>query len=132
MGSPKYTETPTEKGKRAHHLYGISPRTPKTSNLLHGQLEERKYFDSGDFALSRAQTSSNIGTVTTGIEHPLRENISHPLAPVPSSSNVGDCANQDSRDEMGTGELRSDSHLKQEIASDNEHKPGDAKPESSR
>ncbi|KAM6506773.1 hypothetical protein FALCPG4_018602 [Fusarium falciforme] len=131
MDSPKDTETPTEKDKRAHHLYGISPRTPKTPNLLHRQLEERKYFDSGDFALSQAQKSSSIGTVTTGIEHPLRENISHPLAPIPSSSNVGDCANQESRGEIGTGELRSDSHLKQEIASQSQGEPGGTKQESS-
>ena len=47
----------------------------------------RTYFDSGDFALSKARKSSDIGSVETGKEHPVREQISQPGSAAPGSSN---------------------------------------------
>ncbi|KAH6952360.1 hypothetical protein BKA56DRAFT_460454, partial [Ilyonectria sp. MPI-CAGE-AT-0026] len=79
--------------------------------------QDRTFFDSGDFALSQAHESSDIGNINTGVEHPIRKNISHPSAPVPSSSNVEDNANQEMGVERRIVELKSDSHLKQEMAS---------------
>ncbi|KAK4183590.1 hypothetical protein QBC35DRAFT_93446 [Podospora australis] len=75
-----------ERSKALLRMYGKLPA--KRSDLLHHQLDERKYFDSGDFALSLAGRSSNIGSVDTGSEHPLRGTIPLPACPVPSSSNV--------------------------------------------
>jgi len=57
-------------------------------------VQGRKYFDSGDFALSQAHQPSNIGAVKTGSTQPLREGISQPSCPVPNSSNVRSDANQ--------------------------------------
>ncbi|KAF4999220.1 hypothetical protein FDECE_11574 [Fusarium decemcellulare] len=139
MDPSKNSQHPTEREKLARHLYGTPPRVPRSPTLLHQQLEVltcsrisqvagsqanlaincqgRKYFDSGDFALAQAHGSSNMGSVTTGIHHPLRSGISHPSAPVPSSSNVRDGANQDFRGERRSSEMKSDSHLKEEVAS---------------
>lgn len=53
-------------------------------------LSQRKYFDSGDFALTAAHEASNIGRIQTGTRHPLVESVSHPSAPMPACSNVND------------------------------------------
>ena len=39
--------------------------------------QERKYFDSGDYALSKAGKASDIGVTQIGREHPIPENIPH-------------------------------------------------------
>lgn len=36
------------------------------------------------------------GAIQTGSAHPHRDSISHPYAPIPSASNVGNDANEDS------------------------------------
>ncbi|SPO03561.1 uncharacterized protein DNG_06244 [Cephalotrichum gorgonifer] len=58
-----------DRAARAREIYGIPPHL----NLLHHQLDQRKYFDSGDFALSKARRPSDIGPITTGIEHTLKD-----------------------------------------------------------
>ncbi|KAK1981778.1 hypothetical protein LZ30DRAFT_591999 [Colletotrichum cereale] len=83
-----------QKEDRIRRLYG---KAPARSDLLHNQLQ-RKYFDSGDYALQDAHKSSSMGSVQTGTEHPLRKNISHPSAPVPTSSNLEDTAADRHRD----------------------------------
>jgi len=40
-------------------------------------LKERKYFDSGDYALSKAGKASDSGVTTIGTEHPRAEEIPH-------------------------------------------------------
>ncbi|KAG7100587.1 mRNA stability protein like [Verticillium longisporum] len=85
------TKAPTEKEDRLRRMYG---KLPTRTDLLHHQLE-RKYFDSGDFALTAAHKASNIGNIQSGKKHPLVENISRPSAPVPSCSNVDDNASRD-------------------------------------
>ncbi|KAI9734624.1 MAG: hypothetical protein M1834_002225 [Cirrosporium novae-zelandiae] len=79
------TNPVTEQEKRFFHLYGKKPK-----GLLQNQLKggARKYFDSGDFALTRAHKSTDVGAIETGKEHPLAKNISHPFSPIPSGSNV--------------------------------------------
>lgn len=44
-------------------------------------LKERKYFDSGDYALSKAGKASSVDTGSVGSEHPLPENIPHLSSP---------------------------------------------------
>ena len=56
--------------------------------------KERTYFDSGDFALSAGQRAIETGAIKPGREHPRRESISRPNAPVPSNSNVDYDANK--------------------------------------
>ncbi|KAJ5260501.1 hypothetical protein N7478_012106 [Penicillium angulare] len=62
--------------------------------LLLTDLKDRTYFDSGDFALSAGERAIETGAIESGCEHPNREKISHPNAPVPSNSNVDYGANR--------------------------------------
>jgi len=66
--------------QRLFRLYG---KLPNRKDLLQNKLKERKYFDSGDYALSKAGKASDAGLTTIGREHPVPENIPH------SSSNLG-------------------------------------------
>ena len=50
--------------------------------------QERKYFDSGDYALSKAGKASDAGVTTVGSQHPNPENIPHLASPVPNGSNA--------------------------------------------
>jgi hypothetical protein len=120
----------TERDKRFLQLYGKIP----TGHLSHHQLEVllsivskvpvrmplnqflvqgRKYFDSGDFALSQAHQPSDIGAVKTGSTQPLREGISRPSCPVPNSSNVESDANQQLQGGKHASVAKSLSHLHQ-------------------
>lgn len=40
-------------------------------------MKERKYFDSGDYALSKAGKASDVGVTQIGREHPNPESIPH-------------------------------------------------------
>ncbi|KAJ9414313.1 hypothetical protein FOXG_20688 [Fusarium oxysporum f. sp. lycopersici 4287] len=115
MNQAKPTEMDTD-NKRLLNRYGI---LPKRGNLLNHQLEGRKYFDSGDFALSQAHRPSNIGNVATGREHPIRQDISEPSSSVPSSSNIDDNANQQSSARRRSLEVKfhAQTHLQQEMES---------------
>ena len=63
--------------------------------LLTNNPKERRYFDSGDFALSTTTHVTDNGEIKTGRSHPDRDSISHPYAPIPSSSNVDKDATED-------------------------------------
>jgi hypothetical protein len=78
-------------------------------------IQGRTYFDSGDFALSKAHTTSNIGTVQIGMEHPLRSNISHPSSAAPSSSNVDSNSDKQYRGAEPSTVVSSPSHLHQQV-----------------
>ncbi|KAF9973501.1 hypothetical protein BGZ73_003272 [Actinomortierella ambigua] len=64
------TQSLTEQEKRLQKMYGgIPPR----KDLLGHKLKERKYFDSGDYALSKAgKTSAPVGS-----QHPQPQDIPH-------------------------------------------------------
>lgn len=76
-------------------MYG---KLPTRQQLLNRNLKERKYFDSGDYAMSRAgQTPSN----QVGSEHPEPEAVPHcmkgaeqqpqqPQSPVHRQSSLAD------------------------------------------
>ncbi|KAF8924029.1 camp-regulated phosphoprotein/endosulfine conserved region-domain-containing protein [Dissophora ornata] len=65
------TQTLTEQEQRLQRMYGN--RLPTAKGLLGQKLKERKYFDSGDYALSKAgKTNAPVGS-----EHPQPENIPH-------------------------------------------------------
>ncbi|KAL9623123.1 MAG: hypothetical protein Q9160_002637 [Pyrenula sp. 1 TL-2023] len=68
--------------QRLFRLYG---KLPNKKDLLQNKLKERKYFDSGDYALSKAGKASDTGVTTIGVEHPQPENIPH-LAHATSTS----------------------------------------------
>ncbi|KAL9115432.1 MAG: hypothetical protein Q9227_000753 [Pyrenula ochraceoflavens] len=82
--------------QRLFRLYG---RLPNKKDLLQNKLkgQERKYFDSGDYALSKAGKASDSGVTTIGSEHPQPENIPHvsspPNNPTPISDNTPNSIN---------------------------------------
>lgn len=51
--------------------------------------QERKYFDSGDYALSKAGKASDVGVTNIGSQHPLPENIPHLSSPGPQNGGGG-------------------------------------------
>ena len=79
---PEQSLSPDE--QRLFRLYG---KLPSKADHLAKALKERKYFDSGDYALSKAGKAGSVDTGSVGSEHPLPENIPHL-----SSPNVGNAA----------------------------------------
>ncbi|OAG07160.1 Endosulfine-domain-containing protein [Paraphaeosphaeria sporulosa] len=69
---------------RLFRLYG---KLPNKKDLLQNKLKERKYFDSGDYALSKAGKASDIGVTSIGREHPVPEKIPHIAPPAHNSQN---------------------------------------------
>ncbi|KMU91025.1 endosulphine family protein [Coccidioides immitis H538.4] len=53
--------------QRLLRLYG---KIPNKKDLLQNKLKERKYFDSGDYALSKAGKASDVGVTSIGSRHP--------------------------------------------------------------
>ncbi|KAI4229382.1 MAG: hypothetical protein L6R36_000923 [Xanthoria steineri] len=71
-----------EEEQKLFRLYG---KLPNKKDLLQNKLKERKYFDSGDYALSKAGKASEGGVTSIGSQHPLPENIPHLTSPVPTN-----------------------------------------------
>ncbi|KAK0631324.1 hypothetical protein B0T14DRAFT_559137 [Immersiella caudata] len=64
---------------RLLRLYGRLPTTPPRRFAAHLK-SERKYFDSGDYAISKAGRGDGVNLGTVGVLHPTPEMIPHPLA----------------------------------------------------
>ncbi|KAF2271326.1 Endosulfine-domain-containing protein [Westerdykella ornata] len=79
--------------QRLFRLYG---KLPNKKDLIQNKLKERKYFDSGDYALSKAGKASDLGLTEIGREHPVPEKIPH-IAPLasPHGSNTHNGQNKD-------------------------------------
>ncbi|KAF9943334.1 hypothetical protein BGZ75_007415 [Mortierella antarctica] len=102
-------QTMSEQEQKLQRMYG---KLPTGRDLLGHKLKERKYFDSGDYALSKAgKTSTPVGS-----QHPQPENIPHsnPQAPNPihgsppvkesslvHESEIPTSANEDSQPKSG-------------------------------
>ncbi|KKY25722.1 putative camp-regulated phosphoprotein family protein igo1 [Phaeomoniella chlamydospora] len=69
--------------QRLFRLYG---KLPNKSDLLQNKLKERKYFDSGDYALSKAGKASDTGVTIIGSEHPQPGHIPHLSANSPPNN----------------------------------------------
>lgn len=85
----------TDPGPAFCHIYPSPPSplpypslTLSNLSLIHPlpPQQERKYFDSGDYALSKAGKASDTGVTTIGTEHPQAENIPHLSASSPPNS----------------------------------------------
>jgi len=81
----------------------------------------------------QAQRSSDIGTVATGSEHPIRRDISIPTCSVSGSSNLDESTDQYLLAEEKTGELKltAQSHLQQETEAQRENERRETKQEHS-
>ncbi|QSL65035.1 hypothetical protein MERGE_002339 [Pneumocystis wakefieldiae] len=66
--------TLTEEENKLFRLYG---KLPQKTDILNNKLKERKYFDSGDYALSKAGKASDVGIINIGSKIPSLETISH-------------------------------------------------------
>jgi hypothetical protein len=75
---PKMQSSLSPDEQRLFRLYG---KLPSKADHLAKHLKERKYFDSGDYALSKAGKASSVDTGSVGSQHPLPENIPHLSSP---------------------------------------------------
>lgn len=76
----------SEEEQKLFRLYG---KLPNKKDLFSKKLQERKYFDSGEYALSKAG-KSDAGSLGGGLgrEHPTPENIPH-ISQVQSPGCIG-------------------------------------------
>ncbi|KAL1302153.1 hypothetical protein AAFC00_002586 [Neodothiora populina] len=74
--------------QRLFRMYG---KLPDKKNLLQHKLkgQERKYFDSGDYAMSKAGKASDAGLTNIGVEHPSPDTIPHLSSSSPHSGPNG-------------------------------------------
>lgn len=79
----------SEEEQKLFRLYG---KLPSKKDILSQKLKERKYFDSGDYALSKAGKASDVGVTTIGSKHPLPENIPHSHNPTGTTTTTGGTA----------------------------------------
>ncbi|KAK5112198.1 hypothetical protein LTR85_011631 [Meristemomyces frigidus] len=65
-------------GEEEQKLFRLYGKLPNKKDLLQNKLKERKYFDSGDYAMSKAG-KSDAGLLVGGLgrEHPSPESIPH-------------------------------------------------------
>jgi len=94
--------------QRLFRLYG---KLPSKSDHLAKHLKERKYFDSGDYALSKAGKASSVDTGSVGSQHPLPENIPHLSSPGIGNASQGGSGN--SNIQLGSGGAQSGSPVKE-------------------
>ena len=72
--------------QRLFRLYG---KLPSRSDHFAKHLKERKYFDSGDYAMSKAGKGDSVDTGSVGSQHPVPENIPHLSSPVSGTHHNG-------------------------------------------
>jgi hypothetical protein len=77
----------TEEEQKLFRLYG---KLPSKKDLVQRQLKERKYFDSGDYALSKAGKSDNALVGGLGHAHPSPDTIPHLSQQVSNSGTAAD------------------------------------------
>lgn len=90
-------------------MYG---KLPSKADHLAKQLKERKYFDSGDYALSKAGKASSVDTGSVGSQHPLPENIPHLSSPGVGNPGQGGSGNNNVNG-LGMGGAQSGSPVKE-------------------
>ncbi|KAM7186313.1 cAMP-regulated phosphoprotein/endosulfine conserved region domain containing protein [Naviculisporaceae sp. PSN 640] len=71
--------------QRLFRLYG---KLPSRSDHFAKHLKERKYFDSGDYAMSKAGKGDSVDTGSVGSQHPVPENIPHLSSPVGGANGI--------------------------------------------
>ncbi|KAI9829027.1 MAG: hypothetical protein M1832_000050 [Thelocarpon impressellum] len=107
----------SEEEQKLFRLYG---KLPNKKDLLQNKLKERKYFDSGDYALSKAGKASDVGVTQMGTQHPVPENIPHLTSPGPNNGNVNGngVAHQPGHGAQGGSPVKESSFLHRETSVD--------------
>ncbi|BFZ56115.1 hypothetical protein PYCC9005_003157 [Savitreella phatthalungensis] len=99
--------TLNEEEKKMLSKYG---KLPQRKDLLSSKLKERKYFDSGDYALSKAGKASDAGITNIGSQFPNPENIPHSPS-VSGGSGSGSSGGHTSSSSFSSGSPVKDSSL---------------------
>jgi len=73
----------TAEEQQLFRLYG---KLPTRKDILSNKLKERKYFDSGDHALSQAGKAGSVGVLNVGTKHATPEDIPHSNHPFSSNN----------------------------------------------
>ncbi|ELR07563.1 hypothetical protein VC83_06130 [Pseudogymnoascus destructans] len=102
--------------QRLFRLYGKLPSE-------FGHLTEHKYFDSGDYALSKAGKASSVDTESVGSQHPLPKNIPHLSSPSVGIASQGGSGNSNVNPGTAGGSqsaspVKDSSHLSRESSVD--------------
>ncbi|KAG5921371.1 hypothetical protein E4U42_005866 [Claviceps africana] len=71
--------------QRLFRLYG---KLPSRSDHFAKHLKDRKYFDSGDYAMSKAGKGDGVDAGAVGSEHPSPENIPHLSSPANNGASI--------------------------------------------
>ncbi|RCI12766.1 hypothetical protein L249_1042 [Ophiocordyceps polyrhachis-furcata BCC 54312] len=71
--------------QRLFRLYG---KLPSRSDHFAKHLKDRKYFDSGDYAMSKAGKGDGVDAGAVGSQHPVPENIPHLSSPINGGASV--------------------------------------------
>ncbi|KAF4454598.1 cAMP-regulated phospho family Igo1 [Fusarium albosuccineum] len=102
--------------QRLFRLYG---KLPSRSDHFAKHLKERKYFDSGDYAMSKAGKGDGVDAGAVGSQHPVPENIPHLSSPVNGSGNVPKHAHHGSIPGIQAGSpIKESSFLKSETSAE--------------
>jgi len=107
--------------QRLFRLYG---KLPNKKDLLQNKLKERKYFDSGDYALSKAGKASDAGVTNIGSEHPVPEKIPH-IAPTTPNAHNGNIQNGQERTPGAGSPVKEHSFLHRESSLNRESSADD-------
>ncbi|AWU78327.1 hypothetical protein CAS74_002855 [Pichia kudriavzevii] len=72
-------------------LYKLYGKLPKTNDILRGKLKERKFFDSGDYAMSKAASHGERANIPdqVGVLNPLHNPEIENVARINRNSVVG-------------------------------------------
>jgi hypothetical protein len=82
---PPLRQAPQQEGPAPEQAQGASPTAVHSLAQAHANpAQERKYFDSGDYALSKAGKAGDVGVTQVGREHPNPEKIPHIAPPTPT------------------------------------------------
>lgn len=93
-------------------LYKLYGKLPKTNDILRGHLKDRKFFDSGDYAMQKARGKTiDNEQFEVGILNPLKTPEIENVARINRNSVVGSVSN-------GAG-LQKKSKLEDDIADSN-------------
>ncbi|KAG9252065.1 camp-regulated phosphoprotein/endosulfine conserved region-domain-containing protein [Emericellopsis atlantica] len=90
--------------QRLFRLYG---KLPSRSDHFAKHLKDRKYFDSGDYAMSKAGKGDGLNDGAVGSEHPVPENIPHLSSPI---NNVTSTSPTNNAGQPASGSLPKHAH----------------------
>lgn len=109
--------------QRLFRLYG---KLPSRSDHFAKHLKERKYFDSGDYAMSKAGKGDGVDAGAVGSQHPVPENIPHLSSPINGTGAVPKHLGSTAGIQAGSP-IKESSFLNRETSADeNNNKQSDA------